>query len=602
MKKLAVWTSIMMIIIMGFLVLISPRASAGVPVGGYIDQDTLWASELSPYWVESDVIVRNGATLFIDSGVEVLFNGYYSIYIEVGAMIRVLKYSEPRPALFSSNFSIKSIGDWRAIQLNDSSYDQSIIQNSIIEYATYGIRLESASPTIYNNTIRNCTYGIYSNYGCPTIDNNTIENCIEDGINILGNDPGGVYTNTNIENNTVYNNINRGIVFYDVSSVRLRNNSISGSNYNFGVWADTLLEFDHDIDDSNTVEQKPIYYWRNHEHDDETIPSDAGYVGIVNSMNVTAEDLTLTHNGQGVLVAYSNYTRIDNVTTTDHELGIILYSSPYNTIENSNISNNDYNGYYVRASGIHLTSSSNDNNIRDTNVMNNQNDGISVWLSSNKNNITNCNVTNNQHVGIMLYDSSNHIITGNNVLSNNNYGIYLYDSSDNTISNNNVSLNTAWGIYLTYASNNNISNSNISSNDGGGIWLRHSTEDNIIYNNTIGWNGRTATTGVGIRCTDNNNPIITYNDILSNDDYGVLSGGGSDPTIHNNTISGNPVYGVKNEDSGVYIHAEYNWWGDTDNSGPLKNDGGLPLPLMNGGSGDEVSNYVYFDPWLSGSP
>ncbi len=84
------WASVVMIISVAFFVVVSPRVSAGIPVGGYIDQDTIWASELSPYWVESDVIVRNGATLFIDSGVDVLFNGYYSIYIEVGAMIRIL--------------------------------------------------------------------------------------------------------------------------------------------------------------------------------------------------------------------------------------------------------------------------------------------------------------------------------------------------------------------------------------------------------------------------------------------------------------------------------------------------------------------------------
>jgi parallel beta-helix repeat protein len=95
--------------------------------------------------------------------------------------------------------------------------------------------------------------------------------------------------------------------------------------------------------------------------------------------------------------------------------------------------------------------------------------------------------------------------------------------------------------------------------------------------------------------------VINYNNI-KNSKYGVLSGGGSDPTIHNNTISGNTEYGVKNEDSGVNIHAEYNWWGDTDNTGPLKNEGGPPPPPYNWGSGDRVSNYVHFVPWLSGPP
>ena len=477
MRNIAAWTSIMMIITMGFVIVISPKVSAGIVVGGYIDQDTLWASELSPYWVESDVIVRNGSTLFIDSGVDVLFNGYYSIYVEVGAVLRVLKFSEPDPALFSSNFSIKGIGDWRAIQFNDTSYDQSLIQDSIIEYATFGIRLEGASPTIHNNTIRNCTYGIYTNYGCPTITNNTIENCLEDGINISGNDPGGGYPD--IQNNTVCFNTIHGMVLYDVSGARLRNNSIAGSEYNFGVWGDALSEFDHDIDESNTVEQKPIYYWRNHEHDGESIPSDAGYVGIVNSTSIAAENLTLTHNGQGILVAYSNYTSIDNVTATDNELGIILYSSPYNSIENSNISNNDYNGYYSEASGIYLRSSS-------------------------ANTIRNSTASSNNMNGISLYDSDDNEIQ-NNTLVSNKYGIDFATSSDDNIAScNTLNLNEISGISLA----------------------KTGTEYNDVNNNTIS----NSDHGIYVDAYYNN---ISYN-IVSGCDYGIYIGvinNGSSPNL-----------------------------------------------------------------------
>jgi parallel beta-helix repeat protein len=520
-RKIGGWTSVVMIITVAFFVVVSPRASAGTPVGGYIDNDTLWTLRGSPFWVESDVIVRNGATLFIDNGVEVLFNGYYNIYIEVGAMLRIINFGDTRPALFSSNFSIKSIGDWRAIQFNDSSYDQSIIQNSIIEYASYGIRLESASPTIQNNTIRNCTYGIDSNNGCPMIDNNTIENCPEAGINVSGNDPGGGYTT--IKNNTVYNNTNRGIVLYDVSNARLRNNSISDSNYNFGVWADTLAEFDHDIDEGNTVDQKPIYYWRNHEHDDETVPAVAGYVGIVNSTNITVGNTTvtyinLTNNGQGVLVAYSNYTRILKINASENELGTLLFSSSDNILENSIISNNDYNGYYSGASGIYLRSSS-------------------------SNTIGNSTASSNNMNGISLYDSDDNEIR-NNTLVSNKYGISFYQSSDDNIASyNTLTSNEISGIFLwkTGTEYNDVNNNTISNSDYG-IHV-DASYNNISYNNVLNCDN-----GIYIGVQNNYMNIVNNNNASNNCD-GIIVSGSSYNTIRNNIANSNSHYGI-------YIHHE----------------------------------------------
>jgi hypothetical protein len=65
---------------------------------------------------------------------------------------------------------------------------------------------------------------------------------------------------------------------------------------------------------------------------------------------------------------------------------------------------------------------------------------------------------------------------------------------------------------------------------------------------------------------------------------------GSSPIIHNNNIAGN-YYGLTNNDSMIIIDAENNWWGDA--SGPYH-------PTLNpGGLGDEVSDDVDFDPWLT---
>ena len=207
--------------------------------------------------------------------------------------------------------------------------------------------------------------------------------------------------------------------------------------------------------------------------------------------------------------------------------------------------------------------------------------------------------------GYQKQDYDNKIPTSNIVNGKPVY--YFFDKKDQVIDNldaghitlawcDNVTLilsNSTNGdpIYLDYTMNSVVENCK-ASNNFGGIFLYISANNDII-NNTFSNNY------YGILLEFNSNATITYNDIISNK-YGVWSGGGSDPTIHNNTISGNTEYGVKNEDSGVYIHAEYNYWGASD--GPWKDGGDEPWPYYWYGSGDDVSNYVYFYPYLSSPP
>lgn len=141
-------------------------------------------------------------------------------------------------------------------------------------------------------------------------------------------------------------------------------------------------DFVQDIDSSNTVDGKPVYYWVN-EHNKE-IPSDAGCVAAINSINITVRDLILTDNGQGVLFAGTVNSTIENVTISNNEHGIEFircYDGPLiifvgnNIIVNSTIANN-----YI---GINLVSSSN-NTIHHNNFINNTYDvwsfaSVNIW-------------------------------------------------------------------------------------------------------------------------------------------------------------------------------------------------------------------------------
>jgi parallel beta-helix repeat protein len=230
----------------------------------------------------------------------------------------------------------------------------------------------------------------------------------------------------NISNNNISNN-SCGIYMEDTSNNTLRNNAISGNGWNFGVFGKSLSHHIHDIDTSNTVNGKPIYYWINQQN--EQIPCDAGFVGVVNCTNITVNDLTST----SVLFAYTEDSRIENVTASDNWIGIYLKESNNNTLQSNNAFNNKC--------GIGLSSS-------DSNIL--QSNNVSgIWYG----------------VGIALGNSNNNILRGNNASNNEYYGsgITMEESNNNTLQSNNA-FNNGCGIALSSSNNNTLYHNNLIDN------------------------------------------------------------------------------------------------------------------------------------------
>jgi parallel beta-helix repeat protein len=155
-----------------------------------------------------------------------------------------------------------------------------------------------------------------------------------------------------------------------------------------------------------------------------------------------------------------------------------------------------------------------------------------------------------------------------------------------------ISHNEITDCYLGMSCNNQSSSTTLSDNTitsadkwngWAGIYCYQSSP--IISSNTISGIFET-----GLRCWYSSSPEVSLNTI-SNNDYGVNCNNDSWPVIHNNNIEGNTYFGLSNADTLVLIDAENNWWGDA--SGPYH-------PTLNpSGLGDEVSDDVDFDPWLT---
>jgi parallel beta-helix repeat protein len=239
----------------------------------------------------------------------------------------------------------------------------------------------------------------------------------------------GLYNN--IIGNVILNH-KFGIKIYDSHGNVLRNNSMRANRFNLYVWGIPLFHFINDIDPSNLVNGKPVYYLINKHN--LTVPSDAGYVAIINSTNVVVKDLNLTNNLSAVLLVHTNYTLIRNIKGAWNERGIYLISSHNNEIINNHLFGNDW-------SGITLISST--NNLISGNLIHNHVHGIVLShtdtvlpnLYSNNNLLTNNVITNNTY-GIRLDKASYNKIT-QNTLVNNHEAIALQSSSNNTFYHNN---------------------------------------------------------------------------------------------------------------------------------------------------------------------
>jgi parallel beta-helix repeat protein len=371
-----------------------------------------------------------------------------------------------------------------------SSSNNNTITNNNASSNFYGIYLKSSSNnnSIMNNTANSNYHGIFlyaknsnNNITGNNANNNSIGIRIQESSNnniitnnTANNNRGWAYTgdgigidlysssNNALTDNTANNN-DRGISLEYSSNSILKHNSMSDNKYNFGVYGGEISQFYQDVDTSNKVNGKLIYYY-NGSCSDFTIPQDAGFVGLISCRNITVENLTLTNNYQGVLLSNTTDSIIINNTVNNNSMGIFL--------------------------GIYLGSSSNNNIISNTAI--------------------------NNSAGIELDRSSNNTIT-NNTVNSNRQGIVLSRSLGNTLTDNTANNNSEWtysgGIHLQYSSGNIIANNTANFNNCDGIYLQLSSNSNIITNNTARLNGDY---GIYVEDSDSTGNIFTSNYLCTN--------------------------------------------------------------------------------------
>ncbi len=224
-----------------------------------------------------------------------------------------------------------------------------------------------------------------------------------------------------ITGNTLTNN-EYGIAFESSTNNIARNNSLN-NKYNLAVYGSEPSHFINDVDTSNTINGKRAYYLIDETNlviNPSTYP-DLGFLALVNCQNITVQNLELTGNGQGVILAFTTDSSIIENNIEDNYIGVGLFSSSTNYIIANQIVKN--------FRGIQLSGFSNLNGVT-TNTIDENMEGIFLFNSS-QNTISGNNVTNSDQIGIGFKSSSNNIIRSNFFVNNRKqaYDAHMDDSS-----------------------------------------------------------------------------------------------------------------------------------------------------------------------------
>jgi parallel beta-helix repeat protein len=366
-------------------------------------------------------------------------------------------------------------GSWwdSAILLNDCN--DTLIQESNFQKNWCGLWLHNAT----NNTIVRNSFE-FNEQRAIAIDASSESNYLAE--NKITNNSEGIYIGSSPNNN-------------------LANNTMTGNEFNFGVFGETHEDFTQEVDTSNTVDGKPIYYWVN--RTGATVPSNAGYVAVVDSRDITVEKLSLSHNDQGILLAYSSNTLVEGNKLEENVYGINLVGEAKSTIKLNNATGNAYGIGFRYSSNNILTENTFFNNIR----------GILLIYSSDNNSITKNQLTQNQY-GIEFTAANYNLVTQNNITTS-SHGIVIDSSFNNTVYRNNL-INNVQQVQMYTQSANTWDNDYPS---GGNYWSDYNGTD--IYSGS--YQNETGSDGIGDSpyTIDTNNtdryPLMQFHVLLLGD-------------------------------------------------------------------------------------
>ncbi|MCK4443581.1 MAG: right-handed parallel beta-helix repeat-containing protein, partial [Thermoplasmata archaeon] len=376
--------------------------------------------------------------------------------------------------------------------------DFTITGNIVFSNANYGISVYTAEQgLIADNNVQNNSLGVYlQNSRDVRIADNFLSNEYV-GISLWMSD------NITVANNSIYASRSYGMrLVYATNHTIIDNVMVDNGIFIAGYQLDTWNS--HTIGTSNTVNGKPVYYWKNAKGG--SVPSGAGEVILANCTEVIVENQNLSNSTVGM------------------QLGL----SPSNIILNVTASWNDQAGIYVIFS--------NDTVVDNITVAANRNHGLESWWSDNMT-VLNSNASGNRN-GFYAVESDDLRFDDNTAYMNFESGITLWNSNNSKARNNTISssLGLGSGLRLTYLTNSTVEN-NTALSSGVGIFSVYTEDSDFTGNLAV---GNIYGLLMDFGCKYN---TIVDND-FSNNILGLSLEYANNNTLSNNSVTRNSVTGM----------------------------------------------------------
>jgi len=493
--------------------------------------------------------------------------------------------------------TIQNTGN-NAINLANSSGTITISGSVIQNNTTNAIYLSntgggSATACISDNNISNNPgFGLYSlnsnaSILTGTFQNNTISENGTQGIYVYNSDGGT--TEIDIFDNEITDNL--GIGLYSVNTNTstftgsFQNNTVSGNGAQ-GIYCYTSNGSTGNIDiydnqiTGNTNEGLRMY----------------GYTGSTvtatvrdNLMSDSQDDNIYFYNSESTLNLTLNNNDIINSTV---DMGVRISNVLDGGILSANITGNRFTGNINRGLYLYNSGTTFSLTARDNTITGNQAGGLEYVTDAGATTLTiaNNNISNNSGGGATTDDfgisidqdtdpnSTLELTLSNNTIEGNGYRGVNLNNADGTynasLTGNSIVNNSSDGVYIVNQTTGiltvDLYSNTITNNAVRGVWLSNDTGtlNAMFENNTIKMN-----TNDGIELDNINGGIFDCD----------LGGGTFSSAGRNSIYSNTSGYDIDN-DTGISIKAENNWWGITP-----------PNPAR-------LTGAVDYDPWLTSEP
>jgi parallel beta-helix repeat protein len=236
--------------------------------------------------------------------------------------------------------------------------DPYVIENVTIDGQGSGNCIEIKNSNTYF-IVQNCS--IY-NSGSPLGNAGIKLDIVDNGKIINNNCSDNNYCGIHLwhsNNNTLSGNTANNNGYYGIWIDCGNKNTLLGNTMNFcGISLDgSLLELaSHSIDDTNLVNNKPLYYYTNEVHLGPDNFTNVGQIFLINCCNSIISGINISDG--------SDNNTLSGNTANNNKIGMILSVSNNNTLSGNTINNNSY--------GILLISNNNNNKIFLNNFFNNE--------------------------------------------------------------------------------------------------------------------------------------------------------------------------------------------------------------------------------------